>query len=67
MEKDFYTITELAETLEVSRVAIFKRIKNGSIKGEKIGCNFIVFKKDIDLRSLVLQIKLKRSNQVNSC
>ena len=44
--KDFYTTKELAEILGISRVAVFKKIKNGTIKAQKIGRNFVIFKKD---------------------
>lgn len=52
IEKDFYTTGELAVYLEISRIAVFKRIKTGSIKAQKIGRNFVIFKKDIDLENL---------------
>lgn len=44
--KDFYTTKELAGILGISRVAVFKKIKNGTIKAKKIGRNFAIFKKD---------------------
>lgn len=44
--KDFYTTKELAEIIGISRVAVFKKIKNGTIKAQKIGRNFVIFKKD---------------------
>ena len=56
-EKDFYTITELAKVLGISRVSVFKRVRNGSIKGQKIGYNYIIFKKDLDLKILTAIIK----------
>jgi len=56
-EKDFYTITELAKLLKISRVSVFKRVRQGSIKGQKMGYNFIIFKKDLDLKELKAIIK----------
>ena len=56
-EKDFYTITELAKVLKISRVSVFKRVRQGSIKGQKMGYNFIIFKKDLDLKKLMSIIK----------
>jgi excisionase family DNA binding protein len=56
-EKNFYTITELAKLLKISRVSVFKRVRNGSIKGQKMGYNFIIFKKDLDLKKLTAIIK----------
>lgn len=57
IEKDFYTITELAKLLKISRVSVFKRVRRGSIKGQKMGYNFIIFKKDLDLNKLKSEIK----------
>ncbi len=45
--KDFYTTTELAKMLKISRVAVFNKIKRGEIKAHKMGRNFVVFKKDL--------------------
>jgi len=56
-EKDFYTITELAKVLKISRVSVFKRVRQGSIKGQKMGYNFIIFKKDLNLKKLEAIIK----------
>lgn len=45
--KEFYTTKELANLLGISRVAVFNRIKKGDIKAQKMGRNFVIFKKDI--------------------
>jgi excisionase family DNA binding protein len=55
--KDFYTTVELAELLGISRISVFKRVRNGSIKSRKMGRDFIVFKKDVDLKKLSTIIK----------
>ncbi|KKP32874.1 MAG: hypothetical protein A2312_03085 [Candidatus Staskawiczbacteria bacterium RIFOXYB2_FULL_32_9] len=54
---DFYTIPELAKLLGISRISVFRRVGNGSIKGQKFGRDFIIFKKDIDLNKLKSIIK----------
>ena len=46
--KDFYTTIELAKILKISRIAVFNKIKRGEIKAQKMGRNFVIFKKDID-------------------
>ncbi len=46
-EKKFLSTTELAKLLEISRVAVFKKIKRGEIKATKVGPNFIINKKDL--------------------
>jgi excisionase family DNA binding protein len=45
--KEFYTTKELAELLGISRIAVFNRIKKGDIKAQKMGRNFVMFKKDV--------------------
>lgn len=56
-DKDFYTTTELAKILGISRISVFRRVGNGSIKARKMGRNFIIFKRDIDLERLRSIIK----------
>ena len=45
--KGFYTTAELAKLLGISRITVFNRVKAGTIKAQKIGRNFIIFKKDL--------------------
>lgn len=56
-EKEFYTTPELAKLLGISRISVFKRVRNGSIKAQKVGRDFIIFKKDINIRKLLSQVK----------
>ena len=46
--KKYFTVSELANALGISRVAVFKKIKNGQIKAEKIGRDYVIFKKDLN-------------------
>ncbi|MBU2472670.1 helix-turn-helix domain-containing protein [Patescibacteria group bacterium] len=46
---EFFTTAQLAELLGVSRIAVFKKIKKGEIKAEKIGRNFVIRKKDLGI------------------
>jgi excisionase family DNA binding protein len=46
--KDFLTITELAKILDISRVAVFKKIKSGQIKATKIGLMFVIPKQELE-------------------
>lgn len=46
--KNYFTVSELANILNISRVAVFKKIKNGQIKAEKIGRDYVIFKKDLN-------------------
>ena len=36
-EKEYITIPELAKLLGISRIAVYKKVKNGEIKSTKIG------------------------------
>ena len=61
IKKNFYTVSELAELLGISRISVFKRVKQGSIKGQKFGRNFIVLKKDINIKKLFKIIKTNKT------
>ena len=52
IRKNFYTTSELAEILGISRISVFYRLGNGSIKGRKMGRNFVIFKKDINIKKV---------------
>lgn len=47
-EKSYYTVKELADIMGLSRVTIFNRIKAGKIKAEKVGRNYVIYKKDLE-------------------
>lgn len=42
MDKKYYTVQELAYLLGISRIAVFNRIKRGSLIAEKVGRNYII-------------------------
>jgi excisionase family DNA binding protein len=46
-KKELLSTAEVAKILGISRVAVFNKIKNGDIKAEKIGRNFVIRKSDI--------------------
>lgn len=45
--KNYYTVKELADILNISRIAVFNKIKRGQLKAEKIGRNYIIHKKEL--------------------
>ena len=59
MEKQYLTTSELAELLGVTRITIFRKIKENKIKAIKIGRNFVINKKDLPeiLNKTLTQIK----------
>lgn len=61
VNNEFISTTELAKLLGISRVAVFKKIKEGKIKAEKIGRNFMIRKKDLpEILGEVLSEEKKR-------
>jgi len=46
--KKYLSTIELANILGISRIAVFNKIKNGQIKAQKIGRNFIISKKEAE-------------------
>ncbi len=50
-EKQYYSTTEAAKILKISRIAVFQKIEKGQIRAEKIGRNYIIPKEEI-LKSL---------------
>ena len=47
MDKKLFSTSEVAKLLGISRVAVFKKIKSGEIKAQKIGRNFVIDRKDL--------------------
>lgn len=62
--KDFYSTSELARILKVSRVAVFKRIKSGEIKPLKIGRNYVISKDEV-LKVLGLAVGDKAKEEID--
>ena len=49
--KEFISIAEAAKMLGISRIAVFKRVKNGQIKAIKIGRNYAIPKDTVSFLS----------------
>lgn len=63
-KKKYLTIPELAEILGVSRIAVYKAVKNGKIKAEKIGRNYIISDKDV-VHLLRSELSKKDEQRIN--
>jgi excisionase family DNA binding protein len=46
-KKELLSTAEVAKILGISRIAVFKKIKSGEIKAERIGRSFVVHRDDI--------------------
>ncbi len=62
--KDFLSTAEAAKILKVSRIAVFKKIKNGEIEAIKVGRNYIIPKEEL-LKALGLALGEKTKNQID--
>lgn len=47
MNKKLYSTTEAAKILRLSRIEVFRKIKNGKIKAEKVGHNYAITHEDL--------------------
>lgn len=47
-KKMFFSTSEVAKLLKVTRITIFQRIKNGSLKAEKFGRNYLIPREEIE-------------------
>ena len=45
-EQEFYLVKELADTLRISEMTVYRYIKSGKIKAHKIGKEFRIIKKE---------------------
>ena len=59
--KKFLSTTELAKILGISRIAVYKKIKNGKIKATKVGRNFVIDKKEL---GNILKSELKEKDKI---
>lgn len=46
-DKRFLSTSEVAEILGISRVAVYKKIKKGQIKAQKVAGNYVIDKEDL--------------------
>lgn len=47
VNNNYISTSEAARIMGISRVAVFKKIKNGQIKAQKIGRNYVVDKRSL--------------------
>ncbi len=46
MTEKYFSTSEVASMLEISRVAVFKKIKAGKLKAMQVGRGFVIAKSD---------------------
>ncbi len=63
MAKKWITTGEAATILQISRVAVFKRIKSGRLKAEKIGGRYLIEPRELGVSRKPLNDKEKEKIQ----
>jgi excisionase family DNA binding protein len=48
INRQYFSTSEIANILGVSRIAIFKKIKTGALKAQKIGRNYMVTREELE-------------------
>ena len=49
LKDNYYSTTELAELLGVSRITVFNMIKDGRLEAEKVGRNYLIPKSSLGI------------------
>lgn len=57
INKNFYTTKDLSKELGISKVSVLKRIWRRNIRAQKMGRDFIIFKKDVNIKKLMSDIQ----------
>ncbi len=47
MNQKMYSTTQTAKILHLSRIEVFRKIKSGKIKAEKVGRNYVIAHNDL--------------------
>jgi excisionase family DNA binding protein len=48
VNKEYYSVAELAKILGISRIAVFKKIQSGTLLAHKIGRNFVIHHETVE-------------------
>ena len=61
---ELLSTSQVAKILKISRIAVFKKIKNGEIKADKIGRNYVIHRDEVS-KALGLIIGEKRKKEID--
>jgi excisionase family DNA binding protein len=69
MKKDnnhkLISTSEAAKILDISRVAVFKKIQSGELIAEKVGRNYVISSKDVDeLGNPMVSVGIKHKQKI---
>lgn len=63
--KKYMTIPQLAEILGMSRIAVYKKVRQGQIKAEKIGRTYVISDRNIQ-NILSRKVSAKRKKRIDA-
>ncbi len=55
--KQYFSVPQCAQFLGISRIAVFKKIKKGTLKAEKIGRSFVIARDQINVSTTLVSSK----------
>lgn len=61
----FLSVPEVAQLMHVSRVAVFKKIKAGQLRAEKVGRNYVISRKDLE-SALGTSVSPKQKKEISN-
>ena len=64
-KKNHFSAAEVAKIMHISRVAVFKKIKSGRIKAEKVGRNYVIARADLET-ALGSVVSPEQKNEIES-
>lgn len=64
MNRDFYSTSQAAQILKISRIEVFRRIKAKKIEAEKVGRNYIIPRNAV-IEALGKEIGLQKKEEIN--
>lgn len=64
MIKDFYSTSQVAQILKISRIEVFRRIKTEKLKAEKVGRNYIIPRSAV-VEALGKEIGTQKKEEIN--
>lgn len=62
-KSEYISTSQAADMLNISRVAVFKRIKSGKLKAEKVGRNYIIKRSDLNKNNSSTKLKLSKKTK----
>jgi excisionase family DNA binding protein len=72
VNKEVMSTAELAKILDISRIAVFKKIRSGQIKAVKAGRGYVILRKDVPVlagkppsrKSVLLSKRLRKQSLI---